>query len=331
MKDGVPVNDDQGLEHEADMMGATVMQTRRSEKRALAFPLHQESMNLQGVIQRYIISVNHALRDPKATPSDDYGTYRSLDVAIAAGGGEIYKGVNTQGKGGRLDDFTSRTPPEEAKNVTLKKNEDLYLVGHGSKGSIGAIPPTTVAKAVAKITPNDWQGKIYSLNCWAGYKSSETQPSALDTLADLLGKAGRKGIEVSGPKGVSFRHKDWLKDKQLPLGAKAVFSYTENDESTYKDLIIAESTSSFLAGLKAAKVDDAFDHLLSFLNSKGYLEPEGTMTGVKKKAAFATEWGRPFQTKVVEKLETEATNSLAKARDEKRLLFGTEGIRTVKS
>jgi hypothetical protein len=30
MKDGVPVNDDQGLEHEADVMGARAMEFRRS-------------------------------------------------------------------------------------------------------------------------------------------------------------------------------------------------------------------------------------------------------------------------------------------------------------
>ncbi len=34
------INDDEGLEHEADVMGAKAMQISRSEKSAFEFPIH---------------------------------------------------------------------------------------------------------------------------------------------------------------------------------------------------------------------------------------------------------------------------------------------------
>jgi hypothetical protein len=40
MKDGVPVNDDAGLEHEADLMGANALQVGRSKRGAFEFPIH---------------------------------------------------------------------------------------------------------------------------------------------------------------------------------------------------------------------------------------------------------------------------------------------------
>jgi hypothetical protein len=46
MKEGVPVNDDKGLEHEADVMGAKALQMRRSEKSAFEFSIHQRATRL---------------------------------------------------------------------------------------------------------------------------------------------------------------------------------------------------------------------------------------------------------------------------------------------
>jgi hypothetical protein len=40
---GVSINDDEGLEHEADVMGAKAMQMRRSEKNAFEFSIHQRN------------------------------------------------------------------------------------------------------------------------------------------------------------------------------------------------------------------------------------------------------------------------------------------------
>lgn len=269
----------------------------------------QQSGTGQPTVQRYIASVQHALRDPKGEPNDDYGTYRSLDVALEARGGEVFKGDNNKNSGGRLDQLTTNRF-----TVKLGKDEDLYLVGHGKQDNIGLLGPTTVAKAVAKITPVNWTGKIFSLNCWSAYRVKGA-PSALEKLQELLAKTGRD-ISVSGPVGRSIRHKDWLKEG-FPLGVKAVVADLlegegEKEEEVYNELLDSAKKE---AGIKG-KVEDAFDAALRDKFGEGDI-------GVENKAKFATEWGREFQTNLVKKL---VTDERLKGAEGKRLFFDRSGL-----
>jgi hypothetical protein len=264
----------------------------------------QQSGTGQPAVQRYIASVNHALRDPKAEPKDDYGTYRSLDVALKAGGGEVYKGPNTADKGGKLDQLT-----KDPQGVKLKEAEDLYLVGHGSPDKIGNMSPNAVAAAVANITPPDWKGKIFSLNCWSGYRVRGAS-SALEKLQESLAEGGRKNIGISGPTGVSIRHRDWL-DEGYSVGMKAVFAGTDAESKTFKKIVEDAHRD---VGIKDPEVD--FDAALRE-------EFEHKAIDAQKKATFATEWGRAFQAKVVTKLETDVRLTKVIAKD-RVLLSGSE-------
>lgn len=260
-------------------------------------------------VQRLVASVNHGLRDPKGEPKDDYGTYRSLDVALHSGAGAVYKGPNEARKGGVLDQLAKGNPD----NVKLRRDEDLYLVGHGSKDKIGMMGPATTATAIARITPDDWRGAIYSLNCWSGYRRDD-QPSALEKLDQALIKMGRD-VAISGPTGRSIRHLDWLGEKDSPMGMRAVVSQLESDEDTIYNDILDRAQKE--AGIKTTP-EDAFDAALRVEYTKREVK------GVADKAAFATEWGRDFQAGLVQKLKSDGR--LEKAVLGKRLMFGRTGL-----
>jgi hypothetical protein len=279
----------------------------------LAHVAQQQLGTGQPTVQRFIASVNHGLRDPKGKPKDDYGTYRSLDVALADGGGEVYTGPNTAEQGGRLDQLAG-----EARGIQLKEKENLYLVGHGSKNLIGVIGPEKVAKAVVNITPEKWEGQIFSLNCWSAYRVKDA-PSALENLQQSLAKKGRN-VSVSGPMGKSIRHRDWLGEQDSPLGMRAVVAELEkgDEESAYEDIMKSAREE---AGIKTDP-EDAFDAALT----ERFKEKvnSGTPIGVREKAKFATKWGRAFQASLVKKLETD--ERLKKAIDERRVLLGRSGL-----
>jgi hypothetical protein len=278
----------------------------------LAHVAQQRSGTGQPTVQRYIASVNHGLRDPKGVPKDDYGTYRSLDVALAAGGGEVYKGPNTATQGGVLDQLAKK--PE---GIKLGEAEDLYLVGHGSKNQIGVKSPETVAQAVANITPDGWKGKIFSLNCWSAYRS-EGKPSALEKLQQSLAKKGRD-ISVSGPVGRSIRHRDWLKEENSPLGMRAVVAeLTGDEEKAYTEILKAAREEAGIEKEPELAYDDALR--AEFKHEADTEQP----IGVEKKAAFATKWGRAFQANVVKKLATD--KRLEAAIGGKRVLLGRSGL-----
>lgn len=247
-------------------------------------------------IQRYIASVNHPLRDPKAEPKDDYGTYRSLDVALAAdrGGSGIHKGANTATKGGTFDDLSKGET-----EVELRRDENLYLVGHGMRGYIGNKGPATVAGAIDNIAPADWRGTIYSLNCWSAFKGEGTPSSGLELLTKALGEKGRPGIRAVGPAGVSIRHRSWLGEADTTLGVKAVVASLGDEEKTFKQ-VVKEAHEA--VGIKDPEKD--FDAALrgTFSEDIGLGQP----IGVERKADFATGWGRKFQVQVVDMLHEDA-------------------------
>ncbi len=277
----------------------------------LAHVAQQRSGTGQPAVQRYIASVNHGLRDPKAQ-TDDYGTYRSLDVALKAGGGEVYKGPNTAEKGGRLDQLAGKSD-----GIQLGETEDLYLVGHGSKDLIGVMGAATVAKAVANITPGGWKGKIFSLNCWSAYQSGP-KPSALEKLQQSLALGGRN-TSASGPVGRSIRHLDWLGEENSPFGLRAVVAgLTDDEEKVYKEILEESRKKVGIPKDVELSYDDA-------LRAEFKKEVEtGQPIGVEKKAAFATEWGRAYQAKVVKRLKKDKRLEAAIAG--RRLLFGGSGL-----
>src|SRR5262249_27395625 len=147
---------------------------------------------------------------------------------------------------------------KDSKGIKLGEDEDLYLVGHGSKNLIGVMGPEPVAQAVANITPDGWRGRIFSLNCWSAYQPPQGL-SALERLQQSLAKKG-KDVSVSGPVGRSIRHRDWLKEEGSPLGMRAVVAeLTVDEEKAYTDILKAAREE---AGIKT-EPEDAFDAALS--------------------------------------------------------------------
>jgi hypothetical protein len=270
----------------------------------------QQSGTDQPAVQRYIASVNHGLRDPKGEPKDDYGTYRSLQVALEAGGGDYYTGPNTPYKGGVLDQLTKDKPPK-----ILEETEDLYLVGHGKENMVGILGPKAVAAAVARITPDNWRGKIFSLNCWSAYRVNDA-PSALENLQEHLAGMGRKNIFATGPVGRSIRHRDWLKDADSSLGVRAVVGKLTGDEEKAYNELLTQSHEEAAKENAGKTPEEAFDIALRAKYEKKPLT-------VREKAKFATKWGRQFQTSLVKRLETDDRLRGAVG---KRLFFGRSGL-----
>ena len=156
--------------------------------------------------------MNHGLRDPKGEPKDDYGTYRSLDVALAAGGGKVYTGPNKATQGGVLSQL------KDSATVELEKGENLFLVSHGSKNLIGVLGPKSAAQVIARITPDGWKGKIFSLNCWSAYRPEKDTPSSAAEILQKTLAENKRETSVSGPVGRSIRHRDWLGGRGFAAG-----------------------------------------------------------------------------------------------------------------
>ena len=190
MKD-VPVNDDAGLEHEANVMGAKALrQTGLSEPGA---SIHQHSttstlhtIQKKSVIQRLVINTGKPELPKEFIKDNGWIVASDLDLAFQEGG------------------YTQRV--EELNQVDTKqkvgKSENIYLEGHGSAGKLGAVLPGVVATELNKIIPGDYTGKIRSHSCSAGV-GTKSLPSGVEGLASKLDVSG---ISVEGAGGIALNH-----------------------------------------------------------------------------------------------------------------------------
>lgn len=86
----------------------------------------------------------------------------------------------------------------------LKKNENIYFVGHGSKNKWSDKDPNAVAEATGLMLPDGYTGNIVSLSCQSGLESRE---GAEDASIDVFAKKLKvDNIFIIGASGNTLHH-----------------------------------------------------------------------------------------------------------------------------
>ncbi|WP_028885348.1 hypothetical protein [Teredinibacter turnerae] len=139
-------------------------------------------------MQRLIISVGGRTLSEDTTRDVGWITASTLQVALDHGG-----------QGQDIIEYAELNGYSK-----IKADENIYFVGHGSKGKIGTRDPAELARATGLILPEDYQGSIISLNCSSGATKDEaSEDSGVDAFADTI---KLDGVVVAGPQGVSLHH-----------------------------------------------------------------------------------------------------------------------------
>lgn len=200
MKGGKNINDDKGLEKEADVMGAAgwakgqnmAVQRDRVQlvnvnpqhgKDSLAF--QKKSLPGNTVIQRMIVNVGRKKLDEL-----DWVTLSTIGFAL-----------DESGEG---QEIVNR---EDADFSKIGLNERIYLVGHGTGvQTVGALKEDQInilGRKLKEELPELYRGDIVAMNCRAGQIPEEEGFSGVE----MLGRAmGRPHIPVYGPRGKSYSH-----------------------------------------------------------------------------------------------------------------------------
>ncbi|MCK9200420.1 MAG: DUF4157 domain-containing protein [Gallionella sp.] len=88
MKEGVPVNDDRSLEHEADVMGAKAMQLHRSGKSAFESSTHNSDSPVQRILREKKKNGDYEVIEPESQAGfiNLYATFMSQDLSVLVDG-----------------------------------------------------------------------------------------------------------------------------------------------------------------------------------------------------------------------------------------------------
>ncbi len=181
MKAGIAVNDDRGLEHEADVMGAKAVQKKFDGQNA-----HKQSYPADtagNAVQRVIINTGRENLTTELSKDTGWIIASDIQVALEQGGEDqqIFELNNVPG------------------NFKVEPGENIYLVGHGSAGKIGHKLPKDVAPELNRILPDNYTGIVRTLNCSSAAGGGES------AVARLAGTMVQKTI-VRGANGVAINH-----------------------------------------------------------------------------------------------------------------------------
>jgi hypothetical protein len=208
MKDGVPVNDDKGLEHEADAMGAkalvsaaTANVSYRPRARAGATSRHTASPEgKQVTVQRTVLVASSSqgmAQDirPLVSPGPffdakaAYTLLQHLDWALGFAGPAM---VDFDGA-----DLSGATSP-------------LLIIAHGEKGFVNIHDGNDIANKLLdpkQGLPAGWTGKIFITSCFSGLA---TGTGAADAVVDVVTqklKPTHPGVTVTGYAGETITHR----------------------------------------------------------------------------------------------------------------------------
>lgn len=190
----IMINDDKGLEQEADVMGNKALSGMEAVTQAKSHESYSSS-----TIQRMVginsddihAEITSLIKDPTKIGklTEAYTLLQHLDWAHNIVGGKVF-------------DFTA--PAYNA----IGKTENLILVAHGSPGSSGGFSGDELGLKLADVStglPQDWAGEIFVTSCYSGTGVN----SVIAGIADELQKQGRNGIKVTGYAGTTFTHKQF--------------------------------------------------------------------------------------------------------------------------
>jgi len=86
--------------------------------------------------------------------------------------------------------------------AVIDDDEDVYLVGHGSPGEVGAKLPLAVGRALLRVLPKGYAGGIYSLSCSTGVVDA----SGSSAVSELRKALFARGSSVTGVAGIALSH-----------------------------------------------------------------------------------------------------------------------------
>jgi hypothetical protein len=171
LKSGVRVNDDEGLEREADLMGrraaaGTAGSTRATGGEA-AQPAFHPAPVAEPTVQRMVLPVwaNDKDRRDFLQQGEKQSTLLRHGKVINIGNFLVDKNL----KG--IADF-----------------EDLHIIGHGSPETVAGMPPAELALFVVKRLglPASYEGRIYLETCNSGTTTSELESSYAERFLAAL-------------------------------------------------------------------------------------------------------------------------------------------------
>jgi len=206
MKQGVPVNDDAGLEREADVMGEKSLSLSIQKK---ATSIARQTDNTQKIgqgrfdkrtpVQRMVginsgsitSEINSLISDPHNIPkmTEAYTYLQHIDWAHNIVGGTIFDMTSPKFKG-------------------ISASENLILVAHGLEGVSGKYDGTAIANFLADPVsgiPDGWEGGVFITSCYSGAGAD----SVVKAVAARLKVCGKAGINVTGYTGTTITHKQF--------------------------------------------------------------------------------------------------------------------------
>jgi hypothetical protein len=180
--EGVPINDDQGLETEADVQGARAVQMRE--------PSNQE---------------------PKSVPHERRSTYQRMAVMAAT---DMDKQKDTlvwnnldyavEKAGGPVGDLSAHMVWSQ-----LKDNEEVRIVEHGAVGSVGGYSAETIRESMQR--GNLPKGtirriaKVVFQSCYSAMPGGAG--SLVSDMQDELKQVDQDNVPVEGRAGIAFGFK----------------------------------------------------------------------------------------------------------------------------
>jgi hypothetical protein len=267
MKENVSVNDDKGLEQEADIMGSKAKQLKTNQSSTM----HVSNGISNHVLQRMVGVAKSALTgDLIESNSIKYALDRAGDPA------------------GLLKDLDFSTIPDGG---------SLYIVGHGSITESGEYNAGQILgflldpkKGLRKDSTNL---KIVFTSCHAGQGDKDPKTDSLTAkVTDGLKKAGLKNITVFGARGLSLKSSgtgddftviDPAKEKKYNELQKAMLLKHQPKEQYALWLTSNPSASLEERGSKADEISRIFYFdLISSAESAGFALPNQQAMSVHK-------------------------------------------------
>ncbi len=273
-KEKKAINDDTGLEKEADEMGNKAMQLRSSELNT-ATPVTKNNGASNNVYQRMV-----AVAHDDANTVTEFILLSHINYAQAKAGGATGEVKNI--------DFS-----------TIDENETLFIVNHGRPGFVGKMSGSEVLKHLIHPKtglPKSYRGTIFLSSCFSAEtevpgKPGMTVPQSLqhEILSGLYGK-GYKGIDIIAAKGSSITNLEVTPDERPVV----------DPENVIKTKGVGGETAMNVQDRLKAKKYKSGKTTQELLDEWLKLNPTANLA---KKAAKAAEISKPFYTEFINNLD----------------------------
>ncbi|MGD9091219.1 MAG: DUF4157 domain-containing protein [Anaerolineales bacterium] len=230
LNDGILVNDDQGLEHEADVMAAKAVQKRRADHATFAQIAQGKVLETQDGSQPHAdVRAVRSLPPQNSTGVAQRMAVMAFDDLDKQKDALVWNNIEwaVEKAGGPIGDLKENKVWNQ-----LKDGEEIRIIEHGAVGSVGDKNAKDIADSMFtdknKLPDNVPIGGVTFQSCYAGVGADQ---SLVSQMAEQLRIHNRPGVTVKGRTGIAFGFKGideaTAETWSTPLG-------TEWGEVTYK-------------------------------------------------------------------------------------------------